>query len=207
MAIRFNCVACSQPIEVDDEWAMKTVACPYCRRTMTAPRESILSDLTQIPTAKPLAPATMVGSDMLVTAGPAPMIYEDSNRYAVIAMAFAATAIMLIAASVMIFLSHPSELSDFQKAVQEGKPTMEAVRRFMEAHNGMLPTWFVVAGFLEIAAIGAVITSVVCGIIGLRVPRRRGLAVTALILSGGFMLLFCSGLVSSLGTLFRPITT
>ena len=54
MAIRFQCGACSQPIEVDDEWALRAVACPYCRKTITAPSESTLGDLSRIPMASPL---------------------------------------------------------------------------------------------------------------------------------------------------------
>lgn len=40
MAIRFACPSCGQPIEIDDEWAGQSVACPYCRRVVAAPRES-----------------------------------------------------------------------------------------------------------------------------------------------------------------------
>lgn len=40
MAIRFSCPSCQQPIEVDDNWGGQAVACPYCRRVVTAPRES-----------------------------------------------------------------------------------------------------------------------------------------------------------------------
>jgi hypothetical protein len=40
MAIRFSCPSCRQPIEVDDNWAGQTVACPYCRRVVTAPAQS-----------------------------------------------------------------------------------------------------------------------------------------------------------------------
>lgn len=40
MAVQFPCPSCQQPIEVDDNWAGQAVACPYCRRVVTAPRES-----------------------------------------------------------------------------------------------------------------------------------------------------------------------
>lgn len=40
MAIQFPCASCQQPIEVDDAWADKAVACPYCRKVVTAPAQS-----------------------------------------------------------------------------------------------------------------------------------------------------------------------
>ncbi len=38
MAIRFICPACRQPLEIDDAWGGQSVACPYCRRVVTAPQ-------------------------------------------------------------------------------------------------------------------------------------------------------------------------
>jgi hypothetical protein len=52
MAIRFTCQSCQQPIEVDDQWAGQSVACPYCEKVITAPRESTLPD-HDIPEATP----------------------------------------------------------------------------------------------------------------------------------------------------------
>ncbi len=40
MAIQFPCPSCSQPIEVDDEYAGQSAACPYCRRVVNVPTES-----------------------------------------------------------------------------------------------------------------------------------------------------------------------
>jgi hypothetical protein len=45
MAIQFHCVGCSQPIEVDNEFAGRTAMCPYCRRVVTVPAESTLREL------------------------------------------------------------------------------------------------------------------------------------------------------------------
>ncbi len=42
MAIQFRCPGCEQPIEVDDEFAGQTAACPYCRRVVHVPTESTL---------------------------------------------------------------------------------------------------------------------------------------------------------------------
>lgn len=40
MAIQFCCTHCGQPIEVDEEHAGKTAACPYCHHLIGVPQES-----------------------------------------------------------------------------------------------------------------------------------------------------------------------
>lgn len=55
MAIQFQCPGCKQPIEVDDEHAGKTAACPYCRGVITVPQQSTYEP-EPIPPARPTAP-------------------------------------------------------------------------------------------------------------------------------------------------------
>lgn len=55
MAIRFNCLSCKQPIEVDDEWGGESVACPYCKKVVTAPSSSTWPG-QDIPEASPVQP-------------------------------------------------------------------------------------------------------------------------------------------------------
>src|SRR5512138_3207750 len=52
MAIRFACPSCRQPIEVDDNWAGQSVACPYCRNVVTAPSSSTWPG-AEVPMANP----------------------------------------------------------------------------------------------------------------------------------------------------------
>jgi DNA-directed RNA polymerase subunit RPC12/RpoP len=40
MAIQFQCSGCSQPIEVDDDFAGQQATCPYCRHVVTVPDAS-----------------------------------------------------------------------------------------------------------------------------------------------------------------------
>lgn len=51
MAIRFHCPSCKQPIEIDNEWAGQSVACPYCQKVVTAPQNDELAGGVQ--TAQP----------------------------------------------------------------------------------------------------------------------------------------------------------
>ena len=55
MAIRFECPSCHQPIEIEDDWAGRSVACCYCHQVVTAPRESTWSS-TEVPIASPASP-------------------------------------------------------------------------------------------------------------------------------------------------------
>lgn len=43
MAIQFHCANCGQPIEVDQEHAGRTAACPYCQSMIRVPTESTLA--------------------------------------------------------------------------------------------------------------------------------------------------------------------
>ncbi len=40
MPIQFHCSNCGQPIEVDDQHAGQTAACPYCRHLVSVPQQS-----------------------------------------------------------------------------------------------------------------------------------------------------------------------
>ncbi|NLX14636.1 MAG: hypothetical protein GXY44_13425 [Phycisphaerales bacterium] len=57
MAIQFQCPACRQPIEIEEQWAGQPVACPYCQRVVTAPTQSSWPG-EQIPTASPTSHAS-----------------------------------------------------------------------------------------------------------------------------------------------------
>ncbi len=67
MAIQFRCPGCEQPIEVDDEYAGQTAACPYCRRVVTVPVESTLGSEGSAPArpaeAEPAPPASPVAGE------------------------------------------------------------------------------------------------------------------------------------------------
>jgi len=52
MAIQFPCTNCGQPIEVDEQHAGQTAACPYCRHLVVVP-ESSTYDPNAAVTARP----------------------------------------------------------------------------------------------------------------------------------------------------------
>ncbi len=56
MSIQFECPSCSQPIEVDNEHAGQTAACPYCRKVVSIPTETTLAPQAST-AARPMGPA------------------------------------------------------------------------------------------------------------------------------------------------------
>lgn len=54
MAIQFRCPGCSQPIEVDDQYAEQNATCPYCQQVIVVPASSNL-DPTPAAAARPVA--------------------------------------------------------------------------------------------------------------------------------------------------------
>jgi hypothetical protein len=201
MAIRFQCGACSQPIEVDDEWAGKAVACPYCHKTVTAPVESTLADPSTIPTAKPLI------ADATDPQAPAGALFQPEvvahhpNRVAVAALILASILVVLMVAFMIVAGAHSLELLKLQEEMQEGagdRSPFEVMQGFLDDYGGTPPTWIIVLAMLEFASGAVCIAALICGILGLRRPHHRPFAIVALVIAGGVMLMFCGSLVFSL---------
>jgi hypothetical protein len=49
MAIQFRCAQCGHPIEVDEQYAGQTAACPYCRHVMNVPQQSTYEPNAAVP--------------------------------------------------------------------------------------------------------------------------------------------------------------
>ncbi len=199
MAIRFQCPACSQPIEVDDGWALKAVACPYCRKTITSPSESTLGDLSRIPMASPL-----IFGDAAV-ALPTPPVSSSAasgsaaNPTAVAAFILACLTVVLLLSGATVAYSHSLDLEQLQKELQpqpgaNSGAQWQAIMAYAEAHGGNFPGWMVAMGLLQLSAMAACVAAVVCGLLALRRTARRPLAVIALASCGGIVVLFCLNL-------------
>jgi len=194
MAIRFQCVACLQPIEVDDEWALKAVACPYCRRTVSAPSESTLDELSRIPVASKLSPVPV--ADGVATRPypvPPPVAPAGTNRIAAVALVLGLLLLGAGLSAMGILRSNWAEVMEFA-----GPSTtfQESVRRqsdFIQSRGGVPPNWMIAFSLLMIAAVFLWMATVVCGAIGLRGENRRTHAVIALIIAAAAPFVFCCG--------------
>lgn len=197
MAIRFQCGACSQPIEVDDEWASKAVACPYCRKTITAPAESTIDDLARIPMAAPAgpphAPPPFAPSPGLAVGTMAPP--PSGNTVAVVALVLALATLALIAGSQLLLSGHQMEFQALMETVNAAPnfaARMEAQQKYLEQNPTFL-NWFVPVCLLVLISGLTWIAAVICGVIGIRRPVRRGLATGALVIVAVVPFVFCCG--------------
>jgi len=201
MAIRFQCGACSQPIEVDDKWALKAVACPYCRKTITAPSESTLGDLSRIPMATPLL--EVGGAVALRSPSPGAFTSPSSNANppAVAAFILAAAMVLFLLLSMMIVASHPLELEQFQKELQpksgaDAQTQVQSMMRYIDAHGGQFPGWLLAMVWMWFFAMAAYPAAIVCGLLALRRRARRPMAIIALVSCGFVTLWFCLNLLA-----------
>ena len=193
MVIRFQCSACSQPIEVDDEWALRTVACPYCHKTITAPAESTLGDLSQIPTATPLTGEESHPAPL--PARPHQPVARDAhpNRIAIVAFVLALTVVALIGMYLNVLSAHRLEMEKFLQPEMSFGEQMQAFSEYLESQQGQVPGWVMALSVLPLGAGLAWTAALVCAIIALRRPQRRGLAVAALLIAGFVPVFLCCG--------------
>ncbi len=203
MAIRFQCSSCSQPIEVDDEWASKAVACPYCRKTITAPGESTISDLDRIPTASPLVAGDAELSQPPPPSDPTVLLPYRPNRIALVAFALACVVVVIVFVAELVIAPHNLEIEEFANSISSAasfSERLDAQTEFFKARGGV-PPWM--AAILVFTVIGGLtwIASVVCALIAIRRPQRRRFAAAALVITALIPLFFCCG-----GMIFGPGT-
>lgn len=216
MAIRFQCPSCAQPIEVDDDLASRMVACPYCRKTVTSPATSTLDDPGKVPVAAPLVPAgpwsppgsfagrSGAGS---VNAGewPGDAHYghaspSSTNTLAVVAFVLACITLLMFFCAGIILSNHSLEFEEFMKLVEETGPTfadqMKAWNLFLERRGGQFPTWFFAFTTLSFGSMATSVVALVCGLVAIRRPGRRGFSIAALCILGLYLMVMCGGMLA-----------
>ncbi len=192
MAIRFQCPACAQPIEVDEGWANRAVACPYCRKTVTAPGESTLGDLAAIPMATPISP---VGAGAPY---PPPAYAPRSNPLAVVAAVLTGVTIGMLLVSGVIFDRHALEFAELEREFRElGGDTspINAMMEYARKHGNRFPPWLMTFSFLNLGAVVTCLTGLICGLLALRRRARRAWALLSVIACGGIAAWVGLGLV------------
>ena len=149
MAIRFQCSACSQPIEVDEEWARKLVACPYCRKTITAPMESTLPEPSEIPTATGIEQSgPFVAAAYTGEAGPAAP--PRSNVLAKVAFGLSCAVVVLMGSYSLVLATHQDELRPLFEQGQSFSDGMQAFNEYTAAHGGVPPPWLMAMSLLSL---------------------------------------------------------
>lgn len=205
MVIRFHCASCSQPIEIDGEWALKPVACPYCRKTVTAPAESQIDDVSRIPTAAPAVKPTAMDGTTVAPFSPDPLLAPapvagDVQGNATAMAAFILSCVLLACSLSLIVLVrfHADDMKEIHEKTEElmaqGKGILEITQQpLLDQYGGVIPAWLVAATMLQMLSIATWVAVIVCSIIGLRRPYRRRLAVSALAIAVVLPLFLCCG--------------
>ena len=211
MSIQFQCPACAQPIEVDDAWASRPVACPYCRRTIAAPASSTLDTAAPPPMATPLGGPP--GVEPLVAEGgthypgppPQPCAAGAgfaglSNPFATWALAVSGLALGLFVVINLAVASKVSSLVGPGATPEEARRAMLDLQKSMMAdmEAGILPSWFIGLAGCLVLMLMLWVAGVVLGILAVRRPVRRRTAVAALVTTGLLPLLICLGSSMSL---------
>jgi hypothetical protein len=197
MAIRFHCAACNQPIEVDDEWALRTVACPYCHKTVTAPAQSTLEDLAEVPLATPLR----LPPENVVSSPPAYVAAQDHRRnpFAIAALILAVLAFLSLLLVEVVGASHRQEMEEYARPGMTLREQFEASSKMMEDHGGTWPGWFIAVVVLSGLSCLVWPAATVCGVVGVFRQHRRNLAVIALVIcSVELAFCLCGGVFQAL---------
>lgn len=205
MVIRFHCASCSQPIEVDAEWALKAVSCPYCRKTVTAPAESQIDDVSRIPTAAPAVKTTMpheaTGRSLSPDPrfGVTPVVGGVQRNGAAMAAFILACALLACTLSIVVlFRAHSDEMKAIQqqteRLIAQGKGIFESTQQpWLDQFGGQMPPWLLAASGFYLMSLAFWVAALVCAIIGVRRLYRRHLAITALVIVVIVPLFLCCG--------------
>jgi hypothetical protein len=205
MAIQFHCPLCSQPIEVDDEWAAKPVACPYCSQTVTAPESSTIDVGAPPPVASPAGAVqgqTEVEPRRVYGPATSPSAFaqavqpsQHSNAYAPWALGLSCTALVILILVQSLLGSQIAQRVGPSPTPDELEQAMLDLQRDMmdQIAAGEIPTWgsAMILGSLLVLVLWVV--GLVLAIVAICKPTRRRMAIAALIACGLTPVMFCVG--------------
>ena len=183
MAIQFPCPSCGQPIEVDDEWASKPVACPYCRKTVNAPETTTFVPDAAVTTASPVSPTW--------GAPPAPEAGRNTISLAGLILACLSLALCLVAK--IVARMHYSELlamGERTNAANSFSEMQRSMLEYLEAQGGY-PGWMLALSGLVLASLMLWLAGLVCSVVGLRRPAGRAQRIAAFTTLGILPVVMC----------------
>ncbi len=195
MSIQFLCTSCQQPIEVDDEHAGKSAACPYCRNLVSVPHESTYSPVEAVtarPAGRPYGAAGLpTDPDIFVRSLPPLDPMQAAQRAA--ASSFGTYALLCAALVAVLFAVATVRLINVMARAgllpQADRPSGLDVEKINELVAG--DPWIIGpafgAMFFALAGLGLSIASLT------RFARGNWKAITACVLCGLYMLCNCGG--------------
>src|SRR5262245_10651089 len=185
MAIQFGCASCGKPIEVDDEFALQAVTCPYCRAVVKAPSAGLAGGP---PMAAPVPP--MPGGVRPEVMGYSPAAPPLPNRFATAGLMFAIVILLCLCVSM------GSLFSEVQKKFPDGKVNQSQMQEVMQ--EAVKKPMFMACSWTIVTA---AVIGLILSILGLtRRQGRKWQAVVGVTICG--LSVTCIGL-SFLGTLMQ----
>ena len=196
MAIQFPCPSCKQPIEVDDQFALMSAQCPYCRTVVTVPEESIARsapDVAARPTTQEGEAPPDESSGEGLHVGPAPDANQRrANILAMVALIFAILAIAAFGVvMIVLFGAVMTKLGEYPGS----QPTQEQVQRVLEEVIRPAEMQMKLGLGLFIGA-GLALMGLATGISSLLFAARRPIrAWVAVVICGLYVLCVCSSVL------------
>jgi hypothetical protein len=196
MAIRFQCPSCHQPIEIEESWAGRSVACCYCDQVVEAPHESTWAPDEETPSASPAGPASLDVQRGLIDPPHVGRAARTGDEEVLVTSSSGGWALTLSMAGVLLaslgWLAWMSNLGS--KLVERVGPDATQAEQ-MQAAQEMIGSGE--ASLLPPTAVVMFLVGLVCGGLGLILAIRvlltgrhgRGMAIAACIL--GATVSFC----------------
>lgn len=197
MAIQFPCPSCNQPIEVDEEWANRPVACPYCRLQVAAPARSTLEASDEAHQAAPVQPQADMHSEPYVPPHQAMAREDGTNKIGLAAVCLALACIGCVVGALIAIAPYQPRLMAMVEAAGPSGNLFSVAEEFLNAeierNGGRYPSRMIVADLLALTTPILWIAAIVCAIIGLYRPYRRTQPIVALAIALGTPVVFCCG--------------
>lgn len=202
MPIQFCCTQCSQPIEVDDEHAGRTAACPYCRHVQVVPSQSTYQPdqaVTARPVGAPPLPEVPAPSGELPPIGGerSPFVPAPRQR-----TAYTLGLYGLVCTGLALLLFGASVIGVGRIALQSGilgeggPPSPEQMEKVQEIV--LQQPWLIAA---EFGGLFFAVAGLLLGIVSLVQVRWNWRGTTSVVVCGLFLMCVCAGAVMrGLGT-------
>ncbi len=188
MAIQFHCTGCSQPIEVDEEFAGRAAACPYCQRVVTVPATSTIEPQSAV-VARPMSGVPQHGPTVDPLADLSRRQAAAYGNYSLIC-----TGLMLVLC--VVFFVRTMNIAFSLGLLRAGEtPSASDQKRLMEAVGGDALVIGPAYGALFFALFGLVL-----GVASIRrAARANWRGITSCIVCGLYVLCQCGGVLTMMG--------
>jgi hypothetical protein len=221
MAIQFKCPACSEPIEIDEQYAGQQVVCPYCQGVVTAPPTSqpevaalppmsAASDRPPAPPSPTGAPYAPAPPEPTWTGAAAPLRSNPAGNWSLAAgvLAWILFAVYVgYAASVMLKLLPPEvfeQASSSQPTTEEMQEHLQKAMKRMASDPG-LATERAVVSTLSLASLGVGLLAIVLAVVGLtRKSAKKGTSIAGLVVSAPLLMCVALALLTGIAQTAAP---